>query len=115
MTIRVASATRWALAIAFFGGLVRGDAISAVLGGLGAFVQGTSWPRAPWNAALLVVAGWGAGTGVTLLLNALTAVQGLAPPSELGAGLMVLAAYVSAAAGAALAWVSSRLTRQGQS
>jgi hypothetical protein len=106
-------ATKWVLAIAFLGGLVGGDAISAVFAALGAFALGTTMPRAPWRAAILVVASWAAGTGVGALLNFLGGVQGLEPPSQLGSGLTVVAAYASAGAGAGLAWVSSRLTREG--
>lgn len=106
------SATRWALAIAFLGGFVGGDAISVVFAGPAAFILATAWPRTPWRAALLVLAASAAGTAVTVLLNYITGVRGLEPPSELGPGLTVLAAYASAAAGAALAWVASRLERQ---
>jgi hypothetical protein len=109
----VTNASRWALAIGFLGGLVGGDAISAVFAALGAFALGTTMPRAPWRAAILVVASWAAGTGVVALLNLAAGVRGLEPPSQLGAGLTVLAAYASAGAGAALAWVSSRLGREG--
>lgn len=109
----LAGVTVWAVALAFLGGLVGGEAISAVFAALGAFVQGTAMPRAPWRAAILVVAGWAAGTAVGALLNLVTGVRGLEPPSQLGSGLTVLAAYASAGAGAALAWVSSRLTREG--
>ncbi|HEV8266026.1 MAG TPA: hypothetical protein VGQ06_13835 [Gemmatimonadales bacterium] len=104
-------ATKWVLAIAFLGGLVGGDAISAVFAALGAFALGTTMPRSPWRAAILIVASWAAGTGVGALLNLFGRVQGLEPPSQVGSGLTVLAAYASAGAGAALAWVSSRLNR----
>ncbi len=103
--------TKWPLAIAFLGGLVGGDAISAVFVALGAFAQSTTMPRTPWRAAILVVAGWAAGTGVAALLNLVGGAQGLAPPSQLGSGLTVIAAYASAGAGAALTWVSLRLSR----
>lgn len=104
---------RWALAITFLGGLVGGDAISVVFAALGAFIQATAWPRAPWRAAILMLAGWAAGTGVAALLSLVAGVRGLEPPSQLGSGLTVLAAYASAVAGAALAWASSRLSREG--
>lgn len=113
MTMPVPSATRWALAIAFLGGLVGGDAVSVVLAALGAFVLGTVMQRTPWHAAILVVAAWAAGTAVGALLNFVSAARGLQPPSQLGSGLTVLAAYASAGAGIALAWISSRLTREG--
>ena len=107
------NSTAWALAIAFLGGLVGGDVISAVLVALGAFAQSMTMPRTPWRAAILVVASWAAGTGVAALLNLLGGAQGLEPPSQLGSGLSVLAAYASACAGAALTWASLRLRRDG--
>jgi hypothetical protein len=107
------SATRWALALAFLGGIAGGDAVSVVFAALGAFIQATAWPRAPGRAAILVLASWAAGTGVAALLHLVGGLRGLEPPSQLGSGLTVLAAYASAGAGAAVAWVSSRLAREG--
>jgi hypothetical protein len=84
-----------------------------VFAAFGAFIQGCANPRAPWRWAIQTLAAWAAGTGVGTLLTFVGGGHAFEAPSQLGAGLTVIAAYASAVVGAALAWVSSRLARQG--
>lgn len=107
------SAARWALAIAFFGGLVGGD-VAVALAALGAFLQACASPRVAWRWAILVLAGWAAGTLVATLLTFAGARWGLEDgEAEPVWAMVMLAALASAYVGGALAWVTSRLERHG--
>jgi len=111
--IPLTGVTVWALAIGFLGGLGGGDALGPLFTALGAFIQGCTNPRAPWRWAIQTLAAWAAGTGVGILLTVVEGGHAFEAPSQLSAGLTVVAAYASAGVGAALAWVSSRLAREG--
>lgn len=108
----IRGATLCALGIAFLGGLGGGGAVGVGCVALGAFIQACAAPRAPWQAAVLVISAWAAGTGVAALLTFIAHPRGLESSGQLDAGLTVLAGYASAAAGAALAWITSRFAHQ---
>lgn len=98
--------------MAFVGGLLGPDALSVVLTALASFVLAFVFRRAPWRWAVLSLTAWATGAAVGALLTLFEHGQGLAAPSQAGAGVTVLVAYVSAFAGAWVNWVASRLARQ---
>jgi len=106
------SATTWALAIAFFGGLVGGD-VAVALAALGAFLHASASPRHTWRGAILCVSAWAAGTLVAALLTFAGARWGLQPgDAEPVWGMVMLSALTSSYMGAALTWARARIERQ---
>ena len=104
--------TAWTLGIAFVAGLLGPDALSVVLTALATFVLAFAFRRAPWHWAVLSLTAWATGAAVGALLTVFESGHAFASPSRVGAGVTVVAAYVSAFAGAWLNWVASRLRRE---
>ena len=102
----------WTLGIAFVAGLHGADALAVVFTALSTFVLAFGFPRAPWRWAVLSLTAWATGAGVGRLLTLLGGGHDFAAPSGAGAGVTVLAAYLSAFAGAWVCWAASRLARQ---
>jgi len=105
------SVTTWALAIAFFGGLVGGD-VAVALAALGAFLHASASPHHTWRGAILCVSAWAAGTLVAALLTFAGARWELEPgDAEPVWGMVMLSALTSSYMGAALTWARARIER----
>jgi hypothetical protein len=102
----------WTVGLAFAAGLLGLDALGVVATALATFVLAFAFRYAPWRWAVLSLTAWAAGAAVGLLLTLLEGGHGFATRSQADAGVMVLAAFASAFAGAWLSWIASRLARQ---
>ncbi len=103
--------TAWTLGLAFVGGALGPDATGVVFTALATFVLAFAFRRAPWHWAVLSLTAWATGAGVGAVLTLFEQGHYFVPPSRTGAGVVVLAAYASAFAGAWVNWVASRLAR----
>lgn len=105
--------TVWAVAFAFLGGLAGGDSFGVALVALSACVQSCAAPRAPWRWATLALTGWAAGSVVALLIVRAGAERYFDVPDGTESSFAMLAALAGAYLGAILAWVATRLARDG--
>lgn len=99
----------WALGVAFITGLLGPDALSVVGAAFAAFVLACGFRRTPWHWASVSLMAWASGAMIGMLLDRLGGGHTFAPPSQAGAGVTVLAAYVSGFAGAWVRWLASRV------
>ena len=100
-----------ALGIAFGAGLLN-PVLGIFFTALATFVLAFAFHRAPWHWAVLSLTAWATGAALGALLTLVEGGRDFSLLSQADPGATVLAAYVSAFAGAWVRWVASRLVRQ---